>query len=61
MVFLGGWVFIMSEVPPYPCTALGVAALSLALSPAFSPASLSLLGYLAPTKNPFLLLGPGGL
>jgi len=54
MVFLGGWVFIMSEVPPYPCTALGVAALSLALSPAFSPASLSLYWDTSPLlKKPF--------
>ena len=61
MVFLGGWVFLMSEAPLYPCAAFGVAALSFALCPAFSPACLSLLGYLAPTKKTFLLLGPGGL
>jgi hypothetical protein len=41
----------VSEVPLYPCTALGVVALFLALSPAFYPTSLSLLGYLAHTKK----------
>jgi hypothetical protein len=57
MVVLGGWVFLLSEVPLYPCAALGVAAPSLALSPAFSPTSLSVLGYLAYTNTTFLPLG----
>ena len=54
---LGGWVLLMSEVSLYPCAALGVAALYLALSPAFSPTSLSVLGYLAHTNTSFPPLG----